>query len=267
MDSLIIVATPNICWMYPQVEYPKTSEAIAQEARLCMEKGASVYHTHAEGRWKEVIHAVRAQCDIIIQCGMSSQTLDERIDVFEEKSDMISIILSHHDEAFAQEDFNILHTKEELISYARTCGQYGVVPEFEVWHTGSIWNLQYLIQKDLLKKPYITTLFFGWPGGSWSPPTIEEYLYRRKQMPEGCVCTVSIMHENQIKIMTAAIVEGDHIRVGTEDYPFNRAGEFASTCELVEEAADIARAVGRPIATVKEARNMLGIQREGEDVG
>ena len=133
-------------------------------------------------------------------------------------------------------------------------------PEFEVWHTGSIWNLNYLIERGLLERPYITTLFFGWPGGTWSPPTVEEYLYRRKQMPEGCVCTVSIMDESQIKIITAAIMQGDHIRVGTEDYPFNRSGDFASTFELVEEATDIAKAVGRPIASVEEARRILGVE-------
>jgi 3-keto-5-aminohexanoate cleavage enzyme len=192
---------------------------------------------------------------------MSSLTLQERIKVFEQKAEMISIILNHHDEAFVKVDCNVLHTKEELTAYATTCTKYGVRPEFEVWHTGSIWNLNYLIGRGLLKQPYITTLFFGWPGGTWSPPTIEEYLYRRKQMPEGCICTVSVMHESQIKIITAAIVQGDHIRVGTEDYPFNKRGDFASTFELVEEATNIAKAIGRPIATVKEARDILGLER------
>src|SRR4030042_265821 len=62
-------------------------------------------------------------------------------------------------------------------------------------------------------------------------------------MPEGSTCTVSIMHESQIQIIAAAIVHGDHIRVGTEDYPFSKSGQFASTFELVEEATDIAERV------------------------
>jgi 3-keto-5-aminohexanoate cleavage enzyme len=261
VTPLIITATANICWMHPEVEYPKTPQAIADEAVLCRERGATVYHTHAEGRWREIIPAIRERCDVIIQCGMSSTTMEERADVFEQKGDMISVILNHHDEAFAEENFNVLHTKEELVSYAQACASSGVVPEFEVWHTGSIWNLRYLINKGLLDKPYVTTLFFGWPGGTWTPPTIEEYLYRRKQMPEGCVCTVSVMGESQIKILAAAIVEGDHIRVGTEDYPFNRKGDVAPTHQLVEEARRIAEALGRPVATVEEARGMLGIER------
>jgi 3-keto-5-aminohexanoate cleavage enzyme len=261
MNPLVITATPNTCWLHPEVKYPRTPEEIALEARLCREKGAAVLHVHGEGQWPQVISAIRSSSDIIIQCGMSSLTLQERIDVFEQKAEMISIILNHHDEAFVEVDCNVLHTKEELTGYATTCAKYGVRPEFEVWHSGSIWNLNYLIGKGLLKPPYITTLFFGWPGGTWSPPTIEEYLYRRRQMPEGCICTVSIMHESQIQIVAAAIAQGDHIRVGTEDYPFNRRGEIASTFELVEEAANIAKAIGRPIATAKEARDILGLER------
>lgn len=257
MDPLIITATPNTCWLQPEVEYPRSPEAIALEARRCQEHGAAILHTHAEGNWADVIAAARAQCDLIIQCGMSSLKIPDRMDVYRARADMISVILSHHDEAFAQVDMHALHPREELEEYARLSSQYGVRPEFEIWHTGSIWNLNYLIEKGLLQPPHITTLFFGWPGGTWSPPTIEEYLYRRKYLPGGCVATVSIMHEDQIKILTAAILMGDHVRVGTEDYPRRRDGRLAPTHELVAEIAQVARSLGRPIASPAEARRML----------
>jgi 3-keto-5-aminohexanoate cleavage enzyme len=260
MDPLIIVATPNICWLEPKIEYPKGPGEIAREAKLCMERGAAVLHTHAEGQWVEVIRAVRASCDIIVQCGMSSLEIPERIDVYKGRADMISIILNHHDEAFAELDCMKLHSKQELEEYARLCRKYRVAPEFEVWHAGSIWNLNHLIKKRLLAKPYITTLFFGWPGGTWSPPTIEEYLYRRRLMPPECAVTVSIMHEDQMKVLAAAVLQGDHVRVGTEDYPYTKNGKRAKTHELVEEIAGISRALGRPVATVREARKILGLK-------
>jgi 3-keto-5-aminohexanoate cleavage enzyme len=260
MDPLIITATPNTCWLKPEVEYPRTPGEIVKEASLCREKGASVFHIHGEGQWTDVIGAIRAASDIIIQCGMSSLTIPERMEVFELKSDMISIILNHHDEAFAEVDCNVLHTKDELEEYARTCTKYGVRPEFEVWHTGSIWNLNHLISKGLLSRPYITTLFFGWPGGTWSPPTVEEYLYRRTHMPEGSAMTVSIMHEDQMKILVAAITHGDNVRVGTEDYPFDQSGRLCQTHELVAEIAGISRSLGREVATPAQARGILAIQ-------
>ncbi|MGV7929009.1 MAG: 3-keto-5-aminohexanoate cleavage protein [Spirochaetota bacterium] len=261
MNPLIITATPNTCWLHPEVPYPKTAPEIAAEARLCREKGAAVFHIHGEGQWPQVIGGIRAATDIIIQCGMSSLSIPERIEVFENRSDMISIILNHHDEAFVNVDCNELHTKEELAEYALTCRKYGVRPEFEVWHTGSIWNLNHLIGKGLLDRPYITTLFFGWPGGTWSPPTVEEYLYRRKYMPEGSAMTVSIMHPDQMVILSAAIVHGDNVRVGTEDLPYDRRGKVCDTHELVEEIADISRRLGRPVATPDEARKILAIEK------
>jgi 3-keto-5-aminohexanoate cleavage enzyme len=259
MEPLIIIATPNVCWLKPEVEYPRTPLAIAEEALLCQQNGATILHTHAEGNWKETIQAVRASTDIIVQCGMSSLPIDGRTDVFTSKADMISIILNHHDEAFVGADFNVLHPKEELVEYTRLCRENGVIPEWEVWHAGSIWNLNYLIKQKLLEPPYVTTLFFGWPGGTWSPPTVEEYLYRRSLMPDGCVCNVSIMGEGQRDIIAAAIIHGDHVRVGTEDLPYNHNGNLVTTHELVRETAEMARAFGRPLATVAQARKMIGL--------
>lgn len=258
MDPLIITATPNICWLDPDVDYPKTPDAIAEEAYRCHANGATILHTHAEGRWEETVRAVRSMGQMIVQAGMSSLPIPDRMMVFDLQVDMISIILNHHDEAFARTECLVLHPRDELLEYARLCATYRVIPEFEVWHSGSIWNLNFLIERDALKPPYVNTLFFGWPGGTWSPPTIEEYHYRRRQMPPNCVLNVSIMAKEQIDILTAAILAGDHIRVGTEDYPRNLAGETAPTHELVREAADIARAVGRPIATIEQARKMIG---------
>jgi 3-keto-5-aminohexanoate cleavage enzyme len=260
MQPLIITATPNISWLHPEVDYPRSPEATAGEALRCFQNGASILHTHAEGGWAETIKAVRARCDIIIQCGMSSLPIGARMEVYENKADMISIILNHHDEAFARTECLVLHPREELEEYARLCRKHGTAPEWEVWHAGSIWNLNHLIGRKLIRPPYVTTLFFGWPGGTWSPPRVEEYLYRRKLMPAGCVCNVSIMGEGQRAIITAAILMGDHVRVGTEDNPFDHGGKVVPTHELVRETAEIARALGRPLATVTQARKMIGLK-------
>lgn len=258
MKPLVIIATPNICWLRTDVPYPKTPEEIAKEAKLCRNNGASVLHIHAEGQWGGVFAEVRKQCDILVQGGMSSIPLKDRMDIMHHKADMISIILNHHDEAFSEVDCNVLHTKSELEDYSLVCRKFGVKPEFEVWHSGSIWNLNRLIAGGLLDAPYITTLFFGWPGGTWSPPTVEEFLYRRRQMPDKCAVAVSIMDPQQIDILVAAITHGDNVRVGTEDYPYNKQGALCATYDLVKEIAEISRMLGREVATPDQAREILG---------
>jgi len=84
-----------------------------------------------------------------------------------------------------------------------------VIPEFEVWHAGSIWNLNYLIEKKALRPPYVCTLFFGWraaPGRA----TIENTSIGAGLMPQGSACNVSIMSKEQKDIIAAAILNGDH---------------------------------------------------------
>ena len=66
---------------------------------MCEERGATVCHTHADGRWVETMEAIRRQSGIVVQCGMSSLQIEERMDVFLHEADMASIMLSHHDEA------------------------------------------------------------------------------------------------------------------------------------------------------------------------
>ena len=210
---LIITATPNICWLYPEVAYPQTPEQMAEEARLCCEAGAAVLHMHSDD-WPSYIAAVRAKTDIIVQCGMSSEPIPDRMDIFRQHGDMISMNYEPSRRGFRRSGHSCLASREELEEYAQLSAEFGVKLEFETWHTGSIWNLNYLIGKKLVEPPYFTSLFFGWPGGSWSPPTVEEYFYRRRHLPDESLATVSIMDERQIDIIAAAIVAGDHIRVG-----------------------------------------------------
>jgi len=260
MDPLIITATPNVSWLHPGVWYPKSAAEIADQAAACVDAGASIVHVHAGGNWKQAIRSVRSKTTGILQCGMSSLPLQDRMEVFEEKADMISVMLGHHDEAFARLDTHALHPREELVEYMKLASRYRVKPEFEVWHTGSIWNLRFLAAKRIVSRPYFTTLFLGWPGGNWSPPTVEEYIYRRKLMPDKSVVSVSVMDRSQADVLTAAITGGDHVRVGTEDNPF--IGEKpATTPELVKWISGVSRAIGRPVASVDEAAELIGVRR------
>jgi 3-keto-5-aminohexanoate cleavage enzyme len=256
---LVVTATPNVSWLHPQVDYPRTVESLVEEAVRCEQAGASILHFHGEDYWSEAIDALRAETGLVVQCGMSSLPIPERMEVFEKQADMISIITSHHDEAFAELDVHVLHPREELVEYAELSRRHGVKLELETWHTGSIWNIEWLIERNLIDPPHFTSIFFGWPGGSWSPPTIEEYLQRRRNLPRDCVATVSAMGEEQFRLLVAAITLGDHVRVGTEDHPFDRHGNPAATHQLVEQIVAVADAVGRPVASPVEAREITGL--------
>lgn len=261
-EKLIITVTLAYSWIYPDVKnYPVTPKEIIEAACRCCEAGASIVHIHTpEGKAKEIVDSVREKCDVIIQLGMSSEPLEKRSELFDSRPDMVSVILNHHDECFPKVEVNQIHTRKELEEYCKIFRKTGIKPEFENWHYGSVWNLNHLIKKKLLEKPYYQTLFFGWPGGTWSPPTPDEFFHRIKYLPEGSIYSVSIMGPEQNIIVPLSISVGGHVRVGTEDYPFISEGTPAkSNLEIVQKTVKLSKEMGREVATPSEARKILGI--------
>jgi len=260
--KIIITVTTANSWIYPNINnWPKTADELIEAVINCHKAGAAIAHIHLiKGKEKEIINGIREQCDIIIQAGMSSDIIEDRKALFEARPDMASIILSHHDECFTNINVYRLHSREELEKYCKVCKDYNIKPEWEVWHHGSIWNLNYLIEKKLLEGPHFLSVFFNWPGGTWSPPDPEEYFHRVKYFPKNSIHTVSIMGPQQKKIATLAILSGGHIRVGTEDYPFIKEDVPAKdNAEIVKHWALICEKMDRPIATPAEARKIIGI--------
>lgn len=261
-NKMILTATTANSWIYPECKnWAEDLDELIEDVHQCYEAGATIAHVHLpRGHEIETVKRIRERCDILIQAGMSSDSIPERKGDFEAKPDMMSVILNHHDEHFTQISVNKLHTLEELQKYCKKCDQYGIKPEWEVWNTGSYWNLNYLIDKRLANQPNILTLFFNWPGGTWSPPTADEYLHRTKYMPSNSIHTVSIMGEQQTKIATLAISKGGNVRVGTEDYPFIKKGVPAkNNAEIVARMKQISEWMGREVATPSEGREILGL--------
>ena len=183
----------------------ETPEDYAKEVVAAYEAGASIAHLHGKEKWthdfyKRTFELIKDKCDIILQMGLSGLTIEQRNDLLDTRPEMMSIILNHHDEYFPEMKMRLYHTQEELVEYMEICKKWKIKPEFEQWHQGSNWNLRFLAEKGLVGKPYFLTLFFGWPGGIWSPSTPEEVLYRFNSVPEGSMCTVSTMDHNQTRV-------------------------------------------------------------------
>lgn len=264
-QKLIITATTANSWIYPEVKnWAQITDKLIDDVVECYEAGAAIVHIHLpRGEEVETVKQIRERCDVIIQAGMSSESIPKRKGDFEAKPDMMSIILNHHAEHFTQVTVDVLHPLEELEEYCAKCKESNIRPEWEVWQHGSYWNLNYLIKKGLLEwaKPHILTLFFNWPGGTWSPANFEEYMHRKRYIPPNCIHTVSVMGEDQMKVLVFVLTHGGNIRVGTEDYPFIRKGVAAkNNAEIVKNYMSISKHVGRETADPSEARKILGLK-------
>jgi 3-keto-5-aminohexanoate cleavage enzyme len=79
-------------------------------------------------------------------------------------------------------------------------------------------------------------------------------------VPPGVPWMVTAIGRHNFPIMAVTLALGGHIRTGLEDVAYVAPGEFAqSNAQLVTRARALCDAVGRPVATPAQAREILGI--------
>jgi 3-keto-5-aminohexanoate cleavage enzyme len=266
MEKLIITNCATDTSMYAEVPARfDNSDVLAASVEPACRAGASIVHIHAPPgdykAWESHTRAIRERCDILIQYGISTQTVEQRRAVIKNRPDMISIAVGAHNLVFVGRDLMMLHPREELAELMRMCRDNGVKPEFEVCALGDLWMIDDLAGKGLVESPFMMTLFFGRPGGSWSPPTAEEFLHRVKNLPTDTFYATSVTGPTHLMLETMAILSGGHVRVGTEDEPYLKPGMLGDNVDHVARMAAIAGHLGREVATVAEARALLKMPR------
>lgn len=287
MDKLVITVTCDSTMSYPRNPFNPQPSALADEYVRSVGAGAALCHLHGpytvdskiqadntklsdldvEG-WQRLKDAITGRCRPVIQYGIANGRYPQRVELMKQHPDMMSICFNAHDECFQPDpayppvELYGIHSREELEGYGRETRKYGVKPEVEAFHYGAIWNAQRMIQAGLLDTPVWTTFFLGWPGGCWTPPTVEALQYMHHHKPAGFNYSVSVMDPpTHWTVLTQALLLGGHVRVGMEDSPYLDEGRTLarSNADLVEKVVRIAREVGREIASPDEARAIIGL--------
>ena len=288
MEKLIITVACDSRTSYPHNHLCPTQEdvpGVAQQYIDAVNAGAAIAHIHgrrtleetiqADGRqvsrihhadWKRLQDAIMNKVDPIMQFGVASARIEEKIKLMELGPDMMAVCFNAHDEYFQPEPslppkrMMAIHPVEELIAYAKAAEEHKVKLECECFTTGAFWHLEFVRKQGYLRDRTYTTLFIGWPGGTWTPPTERALQFMVDNLPPNCIWNVSVMNpEKQWPILALAVALGGHVRVGYEDNPYMAPGEFArNNAVLVERMVGIARSLGREIATPDEARRISG---------
>jgi 3-keto-5-aminohexanoate cleavage enzyme len=152
----------------------------------------------------------------------------------------------------------IPYTYGHIHELAAKMKQLQIKPELEIYHAGCAWVVRYLIENDLLQKPYWIQTVMGYQTGSF--PTVGNVLGLLKELPEESLWLCSGLGPYQLPMTTLATLMGGHVRVGLEDNVYYARGEKAkSNAELVQRSVRIAHELNRPVATPAQARSMLGL--------
>lgn len=247
---------------------PYTPRELADEAVRCHAAGATMVHLHVrlpDGTpsqsavlFGETMGYIRAECPILVQFstgGAVGMDVDERADALKLQPDMAT--LSTGSVNFGAEVFS---NPEPLVrQIAQRMQRFGVKPEIECFDTGMVDTALRLAKDGLLTLPAHFNFVLGMAGGMGGS---ERHLdFAASLVPVDCTWSVAGIGRFELPLARHAIAHGGHVRVGLEDNLYLRKGVLAKgSYELVAEVAAMAQALGRPLATVAQARALLRLR-------
>ena len=257
---------------------PYTAEEIGEECRRAYEAGATVVHVHGRSDDGQPSYdpavfvaykrEIEKRCPVIINfsTGAIGLTKEQRIaHVLQTRPSIGALNMgsmnyakySAKKKAFVF-SFVFANPFDEIIYYLKAMSEVGVRPECECFDTGHIASLEPLIDMGLMKGPIDINLVLGVLGGA--PSTPDHLSFLANHLPKGAVWKTTPISSATWPLSSMALGMGGNVRVGLEDNFYLPNGEMVtSNGELVAQAAKMASAAGRPIATVEETRQILGL--------
>ncbi|GAB4065227.1 3-keto-5-aminohexanoate cleavage protein [Ancylobacter sonchi] len=154
----------------------------------------------------------------------------------------------------------VINTPTNVKIMAEAIYEAGTKPELEVFDSGDINLALALLKEGVLKSPplfqIVTGIQYGFAG------TPESLFYARSLLPPDAQWAAFGIGRMAFPMVAQAYLLGGHVRVGLEDAINIRKGELAaSNAQMVEKAVRILDDLGAEIATVDEARDILGLKK------
>jgi len=276
MEKLIITAalTGGIHGKEANPALPEQPEEIIGDAYDCYNAGAALVHLHArdsEGNgvgdsniFREINEGVRAKCPVVIQntTGGPGIHINKRIKSLDAGPESASLNMGSVVFFYQDREVTFYNLRSEIEAFAAEMIKRDIKPELEVYNPSMFGEVENLLKKGLLKKPYYINFVMGVAGMGGYPGTPENLVIMINHLPEGAIFNVTGIGRYQLAMNTMAILTGGNTRVGLEDNVFYRRGELAkSNAQLVERVVRLAHELGREVATPDEARAILGIDQ------
>ena len=277
MHPLMITAACGMAHPPRPDPVPDSVEDVVKSVVLAAKAGAAIAQIRAPSthhpvtgrpqtdlkRWIEMVSRIRDACDILIHAGTAAMEVDARIEMIETvRPDFASFLLGHHGIVTRGKEHASLRTRADGLRLLKGHIAAGVRPDFEVFHSGNARNLHYLLEQEKVSGPLALTLFFGWDGGEWSPPTVEELLHRIPLLPPESIYSITVAGPEQVLLHSLAIARGGHVRAGLGDYPYYNEGVYwRDSAQFVERAKRLADEHNREVATPAMAAKIFGIKR------
>lgn len=245
---------------------PHTPAEIAADIAACAEAGAAVGHLHVREEdgspssrpelFAEAIELIRQRTPIVTMVstgGAVWMPIEERLTGLEARPDLAGVETGSMN--FGEDPFVTLPADARRV-IARA-GELGIGLEAEMFDVGHVVAAVRMLERGELPSPLRANLVFGVPGGIDATPEALDAMLR--PLPAGTHWSVTAVGRHQRRMLALAILRGaGGVRVGFEDGVYLRRGVLASSnAELVADACELVRLLGRRVATIDEARELL----------
>ncbi len=287
-DKVVITcALTGVLTNPAQHPVPVTPEQMAESARGAFEAGATVMHCHFRAQepglghlpsWDPevavaVVEAIRDRCPGVIinmSTGVVGSDIGPQVACLERvrpemaalNAGSLNYLKLRADGSWAWPPMLFDNPVDKIEAFIEAMERTGTVPECECFDTGILRSVVLFERAGMLRAPVHVSLVMGVASGmpakpSWLPLLLEE------MSPAMSWQVIAIGRAEVWALHRRAAELGGHLRTGLEDTFYLPDGRRASSNgELVEALVRVAREVGREVASVEEAREVLGLRRD-----
>jgi len=272
-DPALIMVAPNGARKTPadHPALPVGPEAIARTAALCAEAGASIIHLHVRdgsmahsldpALYRDAIEAVRRETgpDFIIQI------TTEAVGRYGPDEQMASV-RAVRPEAASLAVRELCPDADSEPAFADFCewmAHEKVMPQFILYDASDVRRLADLRRRGLIAvdRPFVLYVLGRYAADQQSSPR-DMIPFIEAAGDDKWIWAVCAFGRREGACAAAALALDGHVRVGFENNMLLADGRTApDNAALVAQAVRAADLIGRPVATSRSARHLLGVGR------
>jgi 3-keto-5-aminohexanoate cleavage enzyme len=249
---------------------PVNRDDVIREAVGAAKAGASIVHIHARTTGGEMTQApedylaikqaIREQVDDIVlnftTGGKLGSPPEERRRSLEAQPEVASLNCGSIN--FGPDDVVFVNSTSLIADLAKEMTSRQIVPEYECFDVGMAVTAAGLAETASVPTGMMH-MVLGVIGGA--PASVETISLFAGLVPAGVPWMVTAIGRHNFPMMAVTLALGGHIRTGLEDVVYVAPHEYAeSNAQLVRRARTICEAIGRPVASPAQAREILGIR-------
>jgi 3-keto-5-aminohexanoate cleavage enzyme len=251
---------------------PATQEEVIAAAVGAAEAGASIVHVHARTSAGEMTQssadylaikqAIRGQVDDVLLSfttgGQLGAPAEESRRSLAARPELATVMCGSMN--FGPGGDLLISTPALIGELVEEMSAAAIVPEYECFDLGMALTAAGLASAGGAARGMMHMLLGAIGGAPASAETISLFA---ELVPAGVPWMVTAIARH-FPMMAVTLALGGHVRTGLEDVVYVAEGEYAeSNAQLVTRARALCEAVGRPVATPAEARELLGIAASG----